>query len=555
MYSLMVCDDEQIMIESVRHIVEKEFSNIRIIATARSGREAIEKTLTIKPDIILTDIKMPGINGLEAVKEIKKVHNDVKIVVVSVYEFFEYAKQAVELGVSEYLIKPVKKERLVDTLRRIVDQLDDERRKYRWELEAKERIEKMLSAVEHSFIYSLLFAQAQKNDISRYKKEFFDIDNETGFIFVLTFRKKGRKEWNDRGDRKEWKDCEGRNEWKVMKDSYDSRLGDSFADEELYTLLKNNLKHRCKCIVGPVMLDRVVVYVAQSIDDLYQQRVQAISCIEEVMDVLEKKYDIEFKAGIGRIHGDEDIMISYQEALKALNSDEDGRIVHIDDIAPDIYDIGYEISLLEQKLIICLENGDVQRCLTILSDIFRKYPNFFEQDSIHYRIIEMMAAIRRIATENGIRDNTEPGCYFKRILCCRSREEFEQICTEEVRQIACRIIARKKSNIGKLVEMTNRLINERFSQDLNLEDISKELHISPQYLSRLYKNETGENFIERLTSVRIENAKKLLKENRYSIKEVCYMSGYSDPNYFSKLFKKHVGLSPTDFQKQALGGA
>ena len=158
MYSLMVCDDEQIMIESVRHIVEKEFSNVRIIETARSGREAIEKTLTIKPDIILTDIKMPGINGLDAIKEIKKVHNDVKIVIVSVYEFFEYAKQAVELGVSEYLIKPVKKERLVDTLQRITDQLDDERRKYRWELEAKERIEKMLTAVEHSFIYSLLFA-------------------------------------------------------------------------------------------------------------------------------------------------------------------------------------------------------------------------------------------------------------------------------------------------------------------------------------------------------------------------------------------------------------
>ena len=116
------------------------------------------------------------------------------------------------------------------------------------------------------------------------------------------------------------------------------------------------------------------------------------------------------------------------------------------------------------------------------------------------------------------------------------------------------ISARKKSNIGKIVEMTNKLINERFSQDLNLDDVSKELHISPQYLSRLYKNETGENFIERLTSVRIENAKKLLKDNRHSIKEVCYMSGYSDPNYFSKLFRKHVGTSPTDYQKQTRRG-
>jgi two-component system response regulator YesN len=302
------------------------------------------------------------------------------------------------------------------------------------------------------------------------------------------------------------------------------------------------------------MLDRVVVYVAQSIDDLYRQRVQSITCIEDIMHLLEEKYDIEFKAGIGRIRNDQDIMVSYQEALRALNCNEGGRIVHIDDIAPNIYDVGYEIVTQEHKLIIGLENGDVQKCLTILSDTFRKYPNFFGQENIHYRIIEMMAAVRRVATENGINDRIEPGYYMKKILCCKSGEEFEQTCTEEIRHIACEISARKKSNIGKIVEKTNLLISERFHQDMNLDDISKELHISPQYLSRLYKNETGENFIERLTSVRIENAKKLMKESKYSIKEICYMSGYCDPNYFSKLFKKHVGISPTDYQKQIQGG-
>jgi two-component system response regulator YesN len=529
-YSLMVCDDEQIMIESVRHIVEKEFDNIRIIETARSGREAIEKTLTMKPDIILTDIKMPGINGLDAIKEIKKVHSDVKIVIVSVYEFFEYAKQAVELGVSEYLIKPVKKERLVETLQRITGELDAERSKYKWELEAKERIEKMLSAVEHSFIYSLLFAQLQKDDIIRYKREFFDIKNETGFIFVMTFDKKGNRS------------------------NHEAQLGDGLDNQEIYNVFKNNLKYKFKCIIGPVMLDRVVVYVAQSIDDLYRQRVQSIACLEEILHLLEEKYDLECRVGIGRIHNDQDIMVSYQEALKALNCNETSGIVHIDDIAPNIYNAGYEIVELEHSLIIGLENGDAKRCLTILSDIFRKYPNFFEQENIHYRIIEMMAAVRRVATENGIKDNIGPGYYMKRILSCRSGIEFEQVCAEEIRHVACEISARKKSNIGRIVERTNALINERFSQDLNLDDISKELHISPQYLSRLYKNETGENFIERLTAVRIENAKRLMKENKYSIKEICYMSGYSDPNYFSKLFKKHEGISPTDYQRKIQGG-
>lgn len=525
----MVCDDEQIMIESVKHIVEDEFSSIRIIATARSGREAIEKALTVKPDIILTDIKLPGINGLDAIKEIKKLHNDVKIVIISAYEYFEYAKQAVELGASGYLIKPVKKERLVDTVQRITAQLDDERRKYYWELEAKERIEKMLSAVEHNFIYSLLFAQLKKDDIIKYKKDFFDIDNEMGFIFVLMFNQK----------------CEGGN--------YEVQLRDSLDNQKIYTLFKDNLKHRCKCIVGPVMFDKVVVYAAQSIEDLYQQRVQAITCIEDIMRLLLRKYDIKFKVGIGRVHNDQDIMMSYQEALKALNCCEDGMIIHIDDIAPNICNAGFEIVNEEHNLLTSLESGDVKRSLSVLSDIFREYPNFFEQENLHYRIIEMMVAVRQVAMENGINDNTEPGQYIKQILCCQSREEFEHLCTEEIMHIAGVVSNNKKCNIGKIVEKADKIISERFSQNLTLEDISKELYISPQYLSRLYKNETGENFIERLTSVRIENAKKLMKQNKHSIKEICYMSGYCDPNYFSKLFKKHEGISPSAYQKQISG--
>lgn len=527
MYNLMVCDDEQIVIESVKHIVEKEFSNIVIIGTARSGREAIEKTRTVRPDIILTDIRMPGINGLDAVKEIKKVHSDIKIIIVSVYEYFEYAKQAVELGVSEYLIKPVKKTRLVNALERIINQLEDEREKYDQELEAKEKIEKMLTVVEHSFINSLLLFQKQ-TDIGKYKKEFFNMEGDSGFIFILKFRRRGK----------------GNN--------FETKLADSLENQKVYTYFKDNLKYKCKCIVGPVMLDRVVVYVAQSIEDLYQQRVESIACIEDIINVLESKYDIEFKVGIGSIQSDKDIMISYQEAFKALQYNEGGKILHINDIAPHINNVGFEILAEEHKLIYNLENGDVERCLTILADIFQKYPDFFEKEDLHYRIIEMLVSAHRVAIENGIGDDKyfEYGQYIKQILCCRSKDEFEQICTEKIRHIAGAISIKKKNNIGDIVDKANKIINERYSQELTLDDISKELFISPQYFSRLYKDETGENFIERLTTVRIENAKKLMKEGEYLIKEICFMSGYCDPNYFSRLFKKHEGVSPSDYLKQ-----
>jgi two-component system response regulator YesN len=330
------------------------------------------------------------------------------------------------------------------------------------------------------------------------------------------------------------------------------QLGDAAQSQKFYTFFKDSLKYKSKCIVGPVMLDRVVVYMAQSIADPYQQRVQAITCLEEIVYEMEKKYDMDFKVGIGKVHSDQDIMTSYQEALRALHCKEGGKIAHIDDIAPGTSEDVFEILSFEHKLIESIENGDVQRCLTELADIFRKFPDFYEEERLRYSIVEMMVAAHRTAIQNGMDDDNglEYGQYIKQIMNCRTKEEFEQICIEKIRLIAGKVSVIKKKAISNIIDKANRIIDERFSQELTLDEISKELYISPQYFSRLYKSEMGVNFIERLTEVRIKNAKKLMKESEHTVKEICFMSGYCDPNYFSRLFKKHEGVSPSEYLKQ-----
>ncbi len=523
MYSLMVCDDEQIVIESVKHIVENEFSNIQVTMSARSGREAIEKVRQQRPDIILTDIRMPGINGLEAVKEIKKAHNNIKFVIVSVYEYFEFAQQAVELGACEYLTKPVNRARLVETLERIVRELDEERRKYDQELETREKLDKMLSVLENSFIYSLMLSQ--QADIGHYK-ELFDIRSEAGYIFILTFGSRAR--------------------------GSGGVLGDSVQNQKFYTFFRDSLKHKSKCIVGPVMLDRVVVYVAQSVEDDYQQRVQAVGFLEDIIVRLEYKYELDFKVGIGRVRGDRDIMISYQEALRALNHAEGEKIIHIDDVAPFTANSGAELAPEENRLFKALEKGDASVCIGILTGIFGRYENLMEQEGVRNRLIEIVVVAHRLAIENGVEDDASAGYsdYLTQLLACTTRQEFEQTMIDKIGAIARSISRSKQKTIGIIVDKANKIIGERFREDLTLDEISKELYISPQYFCRLYKQEMGVNFIEKLTSVRIENAKRLMERGEYSIKEICYMSGYSDPNYFSRLFKKFEGVSPSAYQKQ-----
>lgn len=528
MYKLMVVDDEQIVIDAVKHIVKSEMSDLKVSQTARSGRNAIEKARIERPDIVLMDIQMPGIDGLEAIREIQKIHNNIKFVIVSAYDYFEFAKQAVELGVKDYLLKPVDKASLIEVLERIAEQLDEERKEYDMALETRERIEKMLSVVGHGFIYSLLLSQ--KADIGKYK-ELFEIDSDSGYIFIMTV------EGNTGGGNV-------------------ARLGEGMQFQKLYSYFTDRMKFKCKCIIGPLMLDRVVVYVAASQKNAYKQRVAAIAMLEEILAMIEAKFDIVVHMGIGGLCEDGDILISYQEALRALNYADEEHITHIDDISTNIGNAGYEILSEGKNLVKAIERGDSSKCANILMDIFNEYPDIYDNESLKNRFIEIMVVAHRIAIEHGI-DSDERinyGKYIMQITRCESQKEFEQMYIEKITHIAAKIRDNKKNNIGLVVDAANQIIAERFDQELTLDEISKELCISPQYFSRLYKDKMGINFIEKLTAVRIENAKALMEQGQYTIKEICYMSGYSDPNYFSRLFKKHEGMSPSSYLKQHSGG-
>ena len=121
---------------------------------------------------------------------------------------------------------------------------------------------------------------------------------------------------------------------------------------------------------------------------------------------------------------------------------------------------------------------------------------------------------------------------------------------EQTREISRNVgIAREKQS-ESVMEKAKEYIRENFQKDLTLDEVSKVVDISPYYFSKLFKQETGENFIEYLTKVRMKNAEELLKDSSYSIKEICAASGYGDPNYFSRIFKKYEGVTPSEYRER-----
>lgn len=121
---------------------------------------------------------------------------------------------------------------------------------------------------------------------------------------------------------------------------------------------------------------------------------------------------------------------------------------------------------------------------------------------------------------------------------------------EQTRDISRSVEENRERQSESVMEKAKAYIRENFQKELTLDEVSKIVDISPYYFSKLFKQETGENFIEYLTKIRMKNAEMLLQDSHYSIKEVCIMSGYGDPNYFSRIFKKYEGVTPSEYRER-----
>ncbi len=535
MYKILVVDDEKIVLDGVKYIVENNIEDAKIISTARSGKEAIEMVEKEKPDIIIMDIRMPGINGIEAIKEIKTIYHDIKFIIVSAYEQFEFAKEAVSLGVKEYILKPINRYKLVEAINRATQEIIKEKRTREKELENIEKLEMISPMLEQGFIYSIFMNREFGDELSKYR-ELLGLNNNGGYIMILQFGE-GEKAYN-----------------------LSNKIGSGIKSQSIYPIFCDILKYKCKCIVGPVMINRIIVFVSsKEKEDEYLQRIEAIEIAEYVAAKLTQNTDVEFFIGIGGYREMEEISYSLDEAIKALWYNDGERVLHIKDITYQEKESTFDIKALENKLIDKMQLGDEKETINIINNIFEKIlkayttkaKNFKVNDKIKNKIMELMVISHRTAQESGVIEDSyfKYDGYIEEMLSMNNFEDLKRWCEKRVRYISKKIFKIKENKLCKVIEDAKLYINTNYSKEITLEDVSKEVCISPQYFSRLFKEETGYNFIEYLIDLRIERAKELLTNTNMSIKEICFEVGYGDPNYFSRLFKKIVGMAATEYIK------
>ena len=532
MYRILLADDEGIVIDSMKYIIKKEFKDECEVEFAKTGRSVIELAETFRPDIAVMDIQMPGINGIEAMKEIKKFSVNTVFIVMSAYDKFDYAQEAIKLGVLEYINKPMEKTKFVMVLKKAMEEIDLKRKKRSEDLLVKEKLESVEPIIENGLIYNILFQEHFEEDVNNYKT-ILGVEEDYGYMMCLV--------------------CGDSQEGNHMTNA----VGSSVKITTHYAELRSALKEFFPCKVGSVMGNKVAVLVPNADNETeYNDRIELIEKGRELIRYLRKKFGISFRLGIGGVKPLRQLVKSYREAVNALIAST-GQVAHADDLPIGCdYEKDYPVDL-EKGLLESVGRGDHSDA-TMYAESFVNWMKEYDGSNlmaIRLKILEFTLRAESMAYENGgmtyrfgSRDS-----YLPEIMAMESIEELKGWFLEKL-TTACRNIGSKRQERSTdIIKTAKDYIGDNYSKDITLDDVSRVANISPYYFSKLFKEATGENFIEYLTNVRIEKAKELLEKAELSMKEICAMCGYSDPNYFSRTFKKNVGLTPTEYKEKCSG--
>ncbi len=527
MYKIMLADDEGIVIDSIKYIIEKNFKDQCSVDFAKTGRSVIELAEKMRPDIAFMDIQMPGINGIEAMKEIKKVSPSTIFIVLTAYDKFDYAKESINLGVLEYLNKPVNKNVIIDVIKKAMNIVDTQKEKRSYDLRVKEKLEIVVPSIEAGLIYAILFQEECPEDMSKYT-QLLEISDEYGYIMVLEY-----------GDTLEGADLS-------------NTVGVSIRAQSFFHQLREIVKEYTSGIVGANMTNKTIIFIPYHKFEMdYNERIMVIENARQMIKKLTEKIDAEFRMGIGSIKGINRLVESYKEAVNAMRNAKD-KVVHYKDLPLScIYEKDYPIEI-EEALFSNIEQGKSLEAQREADKYFTwMIENYADlEKDIKLKVLEFVLYAERKAYLSGgmtYRFENRQG-YLDTINEISSYDTLRKWFMEKILEACTNIITKKNEHSNNCIEKAKDYIKQNYNRDISLEEVSRHVDISLYYFSKLFKDVVGENFIDYLTNIRIEKAKQLLITGM-NIKQISLEVGYKDSNYFSRIFKKCVGVTPTEFRE------
>ncbi|EKQ51030.1 response regulator [Clostridium sp. Maddingley MBC34-26] len=535
LYRIMIVDDEEEIRLGIIKKIDWEANGFIVVGDAENGQDALEKAEKLQPDVIMTDIKMPFMDGLELGKKLVELMPSTKIIVFSGCDDFEYAHKAIKINVVEYVLKPINSIELTEVLVRLKEQLDREYNEKRNFENLYKYYVNSLPVIREQFLVGVIegkVTEAQWNE----QAENLGIDFQYEYLAVGLIHADGVLNLE-----------EGTSNLGIQQDS-------SLIPVSIKKIVDESMEKFCKNISFFYSDMVVVIGNFEKKEDI----LLFIKGINEVCKIYKRIMNLTISAGIGYVYNSvPEMRFSYRSAQSALDYRfilGTGKAIYIDDVEPDS---SIQLQLEEQEertMLNSIKISSEEEIAMIISNLFKKVEDLllpFNKYRIYF--MEIITSILKLVQAYNL-DIEE--IFGKNFDCYSFLEAFNSIneVKEWLIQKAVKIsVYIKKERINSsmlLIEKAKQYIKDNYSDyDISVETLCSKLHVSPTYFSTIFKRETGMNFVNYLTTLRLEEAVKLLNTTDDKTYIIAEKVGYPEANYFSYVFKKKFGVSPSKYRK------
>lgn len=538
MYRLIIVDDNMYERNGIRQSVDWEKLGVEVVGVFGSGTEVLENMEALQPHIVIADIAMPMMSGIELATEIKKTHPHTRIIFISCHSDFEFARSAVDLGVYRYVMKPILSDELTVALEKLLEQIKREERLNREKDGMKRQIRDMMPFVQEQLFRELLLGSLSDMEDIKERFSYLDIpwaEDETYHVVYM--------EIHDAQNSHDAKEAEGR----PLPAS-----GAERAYLEAYTV---------KGLVKGLGSKGLALFPVQMSANSYAVIVLKAGDILEVVSnlalTLGNEAGLNATMGISKPSQEPSRAPKlYSQARKAVKTrfySQGNPIIgywEIEDAADEPREIITELESVYDEIKLILSEGDEDEIQEFIKKHLysRRLGNEANAKAFVFSLINITGIVL-MSYNKSYKD-----IFGDEVVIWKKLNRFETIADVDrwlfniFKSIRENLMEKTSSRPAKIAEVIKEIIHTRYHQPLTIEDISRSVYISGRHANNLFKKETGKTIFDYLVEYRIAMAKKLLMDKDSKVAAVAESVGYVNTSYFCLAFKKYTGMTPAEYK-------
>ncbi len=534
MYKVFLVEDEVVVREGIRKNILWEQYGFLYAGDSPDGELALPQIRQIKPDLLITDIKMPFMDGLSLIELVRRELPRTKFVIISGYDDFSYAQKAIRMGVDRYMLKPITKEKMAEILTELHKKMDSEKQQQEYLTRFQDEAKEYETFSRRRLFEQIVTGGLSVSEISEAAKS-MEININAPYYNIVLFS--------------------------LSSAEYNGSTPESYTDT--LAVVQNKISQKIglnqEFILFNWNVTTYAVLIKGSEDDIKHYSKDCISAIKECCSEggTDISWHIAYGSPVPRLSS---IPLCFIEA---------SRILSYRYLCPDEH-------LLSSTSIQCFEQSDskstVQNKKEIDQERIRNFLSNGAIDEIGSFIDQLLKSIGEetasmslfcrylamtiyFAAEEYL---ASIGCRMDNFWSLELRTNINSASPEEAfkyaRQILTQAIELRDSESKKqqrdLLRKALDFINEHYAEEtISLDTVARKVNISPNYFSAMFSQEIGQTFVEHLTNRRIDEAKRMLRQTDMRSSEIAFAVGYKDPHYFSFVFKKVSGRTPSEYRK------